>query len=119
MKQLLAGLGLLLLAGCSSMSGLFGDTGFREEMLTANRYRVTYTASEGTKASLIGDRTLARAAQVTLDKGQEWFEVDSRIDIENGQTLVIVMGSGETLAGGVARHYDAKQTLDRLKDRIG
>jgi hypothetical protein len=119
MRQLLAGLCLFLLSTCSSVSGLFGDSGFREEMLTANRYRITYSAPEGTKAGLIADRTLARAAQVTLDKGQEWFEVASRIDIKNGQTLVIVMGSGETLAGGVARQYDARQTLNRLKDRIG
>ena len=42
-----------------------------------------------------------------------------QVDIENGQTLVIVMGSGETLAGGGSRTYDARQTLNRLKPRIG
>jgi hypothetical protein len=98
---------------------MFGDSGFQEQMLTANRYRISYTAPEGTRTGLIADRTLARAAQVTLDNGQEWFEVASKTDSPDGQTLVIVMGSGETLAGGAARHYDAKQTLNRLKDRIG
>ncbi len=29
-----------------------------------------------------GDRALARAAQLTLDKGQEWFEIASKIDGE-------------------------------------
>jgi hypothetical protein len=118
MRKMIAGLGFLLLAACSSVSGIFGGSDFREEMITANRYRISYTAPEGTKAGLIADRTLARAAQVTLDKGHEWFEVNSKIDNPRGQTLVIVMGSGETLAGGAARHHDAKQTLNRLKDRV-
>ena len=119
MRHLIAIAGLVILSACSSIpSVLGGDAGFREEMITANRYRISYTAPQETKTSLVADRTLARAAQVTLDKGQEWFEIDSKIDSPNGQTLVIVMGSGETLAGGIARQYDAKETLNRLKARI-
>jgi hypothetical protein len=117
-RQLIAIVGLILVSACASAPAVFVDTGFREETLSANRYRISYSAPEGTRAALIADRTLARAAQVTLDKGQEWFEVASKIDSPSGQTLVIVMGSGETLAGGVARQYDAKETLNRLKGRI-
>ena len=66
---------------------------------------------------MIADRTLARAAQLTLDKGNEWFEVASKINTEDGQTLVIVMGSGETLAGGKTKIYDAKETLASLRSK--
>jgi hypothetical protein len=119
MKRLLLASAMLSLAACSSLPDVFGgDSAYKEEMISANRYRVTYTAPEKATKALIADRTLARAAQLTLDKGNEWFEIAGKVDIENGQTLVIVMGSGETLAGGSARTYDARETLNRLKNRI-
>jgi hypothetical protein len=121
MKRILLAAAMLGLAACSSMPDVFGGGGaspYKEEKVSANRYKVTYTSPEKATKAQIADRTLARAAQVTLDKGNEWFEIASKIDIENGQTLVIVMGSGETLAGGSTRTYDAKQTLNRLKSRI-
>ncbi len=119
MKRVLLSSAMLGLAACSSMPGIFGgDSPYQEEMVSANRYRVTYTAPEKATKAQIADRTLAHAAQLTLDKGNEWFEIAGKIDIENGQTLVIVMGSGETLAGGSAQTYDAKDTLNRLKSRI-
>lgn len=122
MKRILLASAMLGLAACSSMPDVFGggavNSAYKEEMVSANRYKVTYTAPEKATKTQIADRTLARAAQLTLDKGNEWFEVAGKVDIENGQTLVIVMGSGETLAGGSARTYDAKETLGRLKSRI-
>ncbi|HEY7797188.1 MAG TPA: hypothetical protein VIA80_00365 [Hyphomonadaceae bacterium] len=121
MRRILLVAATLGLAACSSIPDVFGggaDSAYKEEMVSANRYRVTYTAPEKATKAQIADRTLARAAQLTLDKGNEWFEIAGKVDIENGQTLVIVMGSGETLAGGSARTYDAKETLSRLKNRI-
>jgi hypothetical protein len=118
MKRLLLASAMLSLAACSSMPVFGGDSAYTEEMISANRYRVAYTAPEKATKAEIADRTLARAAQLTLDKGNEWFEIAGKVDTENGQTLVIVMGSGETLAGGATRTYDAKETLNRLKNRI-
>ena len=119
-RLLTAGLmGLALFtSGCSSLPGFGGGAGFTEEKVAENRWRVSYKAPEGTKPALIADRTMARAAQVTLDKGNEWFEIAQKIDGKDMQTLVIVIGQGETLAGGSARQYDAKSTLARLKDKI-
>jgi hypothetical protein len=120
MKRLLLASAMLALGACSAMpdvlGGSSGPSPYKEEMVSANRYRVTYTAPEKATKTQIADRTLARAAQLTLDKGNEWFEIAGKVDVENGQTLVIVMGSGETLAGG-SRTYDAKETLGRLKGR--
>ena len=119
MKRVLLASAMLGLAACASMPGVFGgDSPYKEEMVSANRYRISYMAPEKATKAQIADRTMARAAQLTLDKGNEWFEIAGKVDIENGQTLVIVMGSGETLAGGSARIYDAKETLNRLKNRI-
>src|SRR5437868_2050514 len=111
MKRVLAAglLGLsLLTAACESMPLFGGNPAFTEEKVTENRWRVSYKAPEGTKKQVIADRTLARAAQVTLDKGNEWFEITNKIDGQDMQTLVITMGQGETLAGGSAKQYDAK-----------
>ncbi len=124
MKRLLLVWAMLAVAACASAPGSPGiSTGasspYKEEQLSANRYRVSYAApGEATKAQ-ISERTLARAAQLTLDKGHEWFEVASTIDGAKSQTLVIEMGSGETLAGGTRKQHDARETLARLRSRIG
>lgn len=118
MKRLLVAVAALGLSACSMLPGAEGgQAGFSEEMIAANRYRISYTGPENAKAALIADRTLAHAAQVTLDKGNEWFEVASKVNGEHSQTLVIVMGKGETLAGG-PQTFDAKATLNRLKGKI-
>src|SRR5690606_27947374 len=94
MKRLLLVSAMLALAACASTGGPLGGpvasdaSAYKEEQLSANRYRVSYTApGEATKAQ-IADRTLARAAQITLDKGQEWFEIASTINGDKSQTLV-------------------------------
>ena len=121
MKRILAAglLGLSLLASaCESLPMFGGNPAYTEEKVTESRWRVSYKAPDGTKPALIADRTLARAAQVTLDKGNEWFEIAQKIDGKDMQTLVIQMGRGETLAGGSSKQYDAKATLARLRDKI-
>lgn len=124
MKYALAGFALLSAAACSSMPAAPGGdpSAFTEESLSGARYRIAYVAPAGATARQVSDRVLARAAQVTLDKGQEWFEiankVDGKVDGQSTQTLIIVMGKGETLAGG-PRQYDAKETLDSLRDKVG
>jgi hypothetical protein len=123
MKRFLAVSAILALTACASApdapSGGGASSAYKEEQLSANRYRVSYTAPGEATKTQIADRTLVRAAQLTLDKGNEWFEVANTINGEKSQTLVIEMGSGETLAGGANRQYDAKETLGRLRDRIG
>lgn len=123
MKRIFLVAALLATAACSSMGGgpagpSGPPSGFTEEPMSGGRYRIVYTSPTDASVKVVGDRTLARAAQATLDKGNEWFEISSKIDGKNTQTLVIVMGKGETLAGG-PKQYDAKQTLASLKGKIG
>lgn len=123
MKHALAALALISAAACSSVpdAPVAQPSAFTEEAMSGSRYRIAYVAPEGATARQVTDRVMARAAQVTLDKGQEWFEiankVDGKIDGKTSQTLVIVMGKGETLAGG-PRQYDAKATLASLRDKV-
>ncbi len=121
MKRILVAALMLATAACSSISlpgiGSGPPAGFKEEMVSTNRYRIVYKAPDAVKASVISNRTLQRAAQLTLDKGNDWFEIASKIDSKNSQTLVIVMGQGETLAGGASKIYDAKDTLASLKGK--
>lgn len=122
MKRIILASALLLASACSSMGGFGGPSGppsgFTEEAMSGDRYRIVYTAQTDTTTKVISDRTLARAAQITLDKGNEWFEVTGKINGKNTQTLVIQMGKGETLAGG-PKQYNAKETLASLKGKIG
>lgn len=122
MKRIFLALAMLAAAACSSTSGPSipsgPPSGFTEEAMSGGKYRIVYTSPTDASAKVVGERTLARAAQATLDKGNEWFEIASKIDGKNMQTLVIVMGKGETLAGG-PKQYDAKQTLASLKGKIG
>mgnify|MGYP000340726357 CR=1 FL=1 len=125
MKRIFFAAALLAAAACSSTgggpSGPSGPSGppsgFTEEAMSGGRYRIVYKSPTDASAKVVGDRTLARAAQATLDKGNEWFEIASKIDGKNTQTLIIVMGKGETLAGG-PKQYNAKETLASLKGKI-
>ena len=121
MKHAFAGLAVIVTVACTSLPG--GDpSAFTEEAMSGSRYRIAYVAPEGTTARQANDRVMARAAQVTLDKGQEWFEIARKIDGKSdgkiAQTLIIVMGKGETLAGG-PRQHNAKETLASLRERVG
>ena len=98
MKRHLLSFAVLAASACSSIPSLpFSQpSGFTEEAMSGGRVRIVYEAptAEVTR-KLVADRTLSRAAQVTLDKGNEWFEiaskVDGKLDGRNTQTLVIVM----------------------------
>ncbi len=125
MKKTILAFATLALSACASMPDLpFSQpSGFTEEAMKGGGYRIAYTApADDATAKTVADRTLARAAQITLDKGNEWFEIASKVDGKTDgkrtQTLVIQMGKGDSLAGG-PKQYDAKQTLASLKGKIG
>lgn len=108
----------LSIAACASAPS--GDPGstptsvasrFTEEQISATRVRVSYIGAPGATAEQNRAATLRRAAQITLDKGNEWFEIADQASGENKHSIEIVMGKGESLAGGASRQYDARETL--------
>jgi hypothetical protein len=54
------------------------NSGYTDERLGANRYRVTYTGNSATGRATVEDYLLLRAAQVTLQSGYRWFVFDTR-----------------------------------------
>ncbi len=54
------------------------STGYTDERLAQNRFRVTYSGSASTKREAVEDFLLFRAAQVTLEAGSSWFVFDTR-----------------------------------------
>lgn len=54
------------------------STGYTDERLAQNRYRVTFTGNTVTPRAAVEDYLLYRAAQVTLDSGYAAFEFDTR-----------------------------------------
>lgn len=72
------------LSACASSSTQYvvaedeGDYGYSERKLTETRYRVSFTGSSGTPIELIQDYALLRAAELTVQKNYDWFEVADR-----------------------------------------
>lgn len=53
-------------------------TGYTDEQLAANRYRVTFTGNSSTKRETVENYLLLRAAEVTLKSGYHAFAFDTR-----------------------------------------
>lgn len=52
--------------------------GYRESALGENRYRVTFAGNSFTSSDQVQDYTLLRAAELTIQKGYDWFSVANR-----------------------------------------
>jgi hypothetical protein len=81
--SIMAALTLLGLAACVSQpvygpKGPGQTTGYTDEQLAANRYRVTYTGTAATGRETVEDFLLYRSAEVTLKAGFSHFEFDTR-----------------------------------------
>ncbi len=54
------------------------STGYTDEQLASNRWRVTFTGNSATRRETVESYLLLRAAEVTLKSGYRWFVFDSR-----------------------------------------
>ena len=73
----------VLLAGCETPATYHprderGGTGYTDQQLAGNRYRVTFTGNSTTKRDTVESYLLLRAAEVTLKAGYRNFEFDNR-----------------------------------------
>jgi hypothetical protein len=74
---------LAALAACASApsytpAAAQGAPGYSEAAIESDRFFVTYRASAPADAALVQDFALLRAAEVTLQRGRDWFWVDRR-----------------------------------------
>jgi len=102
----------LALTACASAPTVYGpaasvdDTGYREQKIETDRYRVTFRANADAKASGAEDLALRRAAEIAQQNNASWFRVVTRSTEqvggrEKGGTSVGVGGSTGSFGSGV------------------
>lgn len=80
----IAAAALLGLSACASEPAAYApkmpgaSTGYTDQQLTSDRYRVTFTGNSATDRQKVEDYLLLRSAQVTLNSGHSWFMFDTR-----------------------------------------
>lgn len=94
-------------------------TRLQEEKISANRYRVSYLGPPAMEIEAVKDHALMGAAKLTLDNGNDWFEVADQASGQHEHSIEIVMGRGDALAGGTAKTYDAEATYKELRGKLG
>lgn len=82
-RVLVVGAAALMLAACQTPTTYHpatepGGTGYTDQQLAANRYRVTFTGNSATPRVTVENYLLMRAAEVTLKAGYRWFTFDTR-----------------------------------------
>lgn len=63
-----------------------GGAGYSSQQIESNRYRVSYTGDRNDNAQDVRDRALLRAAELTLEKGGDWFEITASSTNEDMET---------------------------------
>ncbi|MFT4074774.1 MAG: hypothetical protein QM647_04515 [Asticcacaulis sp.] len=84
---LLAAASLTILSACatptpyqpvSPTTSAAAQRGYSETRIEENRYRLSFSGNEMTKRETVENYMLYRAAELTLESGNDWFEVVSR-----------------------------------------
>jgi hypothetical protein len=93
-RRALAGvLLLLLLAGCAVPTPYqpsTGGYGYTEQQLESNRYRVAFSGNSVTPRDTVQNYLLYRAAELTLDRGDNYFTVVN----QNVERSTVYYGTG-------------------------
>lgn len=104
MHRMLAFSALALLAACATAPVYApaagpNAAGYSERQVESNRFFVTYRASGSADAALLQDFALLRAADLTVQRGRDWFWVDRRTLDEQparygGPSIGVGIGAG-------------------------
>ena len=91
MKSILTSLAALGLVACASgpdyrEASHAGAEGYSSQLIEANRYRVSYTGDERQSAQTVRDYALLRAAELTMERGGDWFEIVASETSEDTET---------------------------------
>lgn len=83
MRYILFAFPILALSACASAPTAYapagaGRVGYHETQIENDRYRVSFTGGADVSFSRVEDLALRRAAELTLENGQDWFEVIGR-----------------------------------------
>lgn len=101
----------LVAGGCASLAPYGaqrgpGGQGYAETRIESDRYRVTYQGVGD--AGRVADYALLRAAELTLEQGQDWFTVtrswtDGQADPRPRVRPSVSIGAGTSRWGGYSR----------------
>lgn len=103
MRFIIAAFALAALTACASTPTYApatapGGAGYSEAQIESNRFFVTYRARGSAEASLLSDYALLRAAELTIERGGDWFWVDRRTMDEasarSGPSIGVGVGGG-------------------------
>ena len=96
------------LTACASLSPYGpqsspGGQGYSEQRIESNRYQITYRGVGDPRP--VADYALLRAADLTIETGNDWFEVtqrwiDGRPDSAGGMRPSVSIGAGTGRYGG-------------------
>ncbi len=135
-------LSVILISGCSSYQRkgvLFNDSGFSEQQLGNNVFRIEYQGSDNNSDEEVSDFNMLRSAEVTLKHGFKYFVILKTGDSGSDQSFgtspsMSTSGSGlikthtavSTIICSVERSdishgqlYDAAATAGNIKKKYG
>ena len=106
---ILSGAAVLALAGCATSTSYHPadgprGTGYSDERLADNRFRVTFTGNSATRRETVENFLMLRAAEVTQKAGFDWFVFDSR-DTEAKTTYHTDFVGGPGWGPGFGRRF--------------
>lgn len=91
MKQILAGAALITLAACATptpyqQAGTTDRYGFDQTQIERDRFRISFSGNSLTDRETVENYLIYRAAELTLERGQDYFWVIDRATDENTRT---------------------------------
>ncbi len=118
LHALVAAVAVLMLSGCatSAYKPLERTTGRDVTQLTENEFSVEYKVGAWTSQKLLDDFVRLRCAELTLQRGYDYFEMGERFDnlIFSRSTSVMVRLHKGTIPEGATLFHDARAVLAEL-----
>ena len=119
---------ILLLTGCATTYQAKGVSGgYSDTQIDENSYRVTFAGNGFSAKDQVENMLLLRAAELTNEKGFDWFTVNEREGDEQvsekygrtdiASTAIIKMFKGSK-PDNASRSYDAKSVISYLGKSI-
>ena len=91
--------GLMLTAACAASPAYreatqAGEPGYSSQVVEKNRYTVNYAGNSRQTASEVQNLALLRAAELTMEKGGDWFEIVNHVTTEDLDVSTRLADSG-------------------------
>ena len=108
LKKSIIAVSALVLAACGGSTAMYqpasasSGSGYISAPAGNDRYTVKYTGGKGMAASQVAEFALLRAAELTLENGDEWFAILSSTteEVAAGQANDLQARAGPNLSGG-------------------